>query len=58
MITGSHNPPEYNGLRPFAATALCMAMQIQQIFKLIQSDDFEIGEGTVKEVDAVTPYVR
>ena len=34
-----------------------MATQIQQIYKLIVDGDFEKGAGTVKELDAVTPYV-
>ena len=57
MITGSHNPPEYNGLKTVCGTGTLHGEQIQQIYKLIQDSDFEKGEGTVKEVDAVTPYV-
>jgi len=57
MITGSHNPPEYNGLKTVCGTGTLHGSEIQQIFKLIQAKDFEEGAGTVKEVDAVTPYV-
>ena len=58
MITGSHNPPEYNGLKTVCGSGTLHGDQIQQIYKLIQGADFETGSGTVKEVDAVTPYVN
>jgi phosphomannomutase/phosphoglucomutase len=57
MITGSHNPPEYNGLKTVCGSGTLHGDQIQQIYKLILNNDFETGTGTVKEVDAVTPYV-
>ncbi len=57
MITGSHNPPEYNGIKTVCGTGTLHGEAIQDVYKLIVSNDFESGEGTVKEVDAVTPYV-
>jgi phosphomannomutase/phosphoglucomutase len=57
MITGSHNPPEYNGLKTVCGTGTLHGEQIQQIYKLIQNGDFESGAGTRKAPDAVTPYV-
>jgi phosphomannomutase/phosphoglucomutase len=58
MITGSHNPPEYNGLKTVCGAGPLHGDQIQQIYKLILDADFEKGAGTVKELDAVTPYVN
>jgi len=57
MITGSHNPPEYNGIKTVCGSGTLHGEQIQQILKLIQGSDFEGGAGTVKDVDPVTPYV-
>ncbi len=57
MITGSHNPPEYNGLKTVCGSGTLHGSQIQQIYKIIHESDFEAGEGTVEELDAVTPYV-
>lgn len=57
MITGSHNPPEYNGLKTVCGTGTLHGEAIQHVYKLITGNDFEAGEGTVKSVDAVTPYV-
>jgi phosphomannomutase/phosphoglucomutase len=58
MITGSHNPPEYNGIKTVCGTGTLHGDQIQAILKLIQTSDFESGEGNIKEVDAATPYVN
>ena len=58
MITGSHNPSEYNGLKTVCGSGTLHGEQIQHILRLIQTRDFETGEGSVKEVDATTPYVE
>ena len=57
MITGSHNPAEYNGLKTVCGSGTLHGDQIQHVLKLIQTNDFESGTGTVKSVDAATPYV-
>jgi phosphomannomutase/phosphoglucomutase len=57
MITGSHNPAEYNGLKTVCGSGTLHGDQIQQVLKLIQTNDLETGTGTVKTVDAATPYV-
>jgi phosphomannomutase/phosphoglucomutase len=58
MITGSHNPPEYNGFKTVCGTGTLHGHAIQEVYKLITGQDFETGAGTVKEIDAVTPYVK
>jgi phosphomannomutase / phosphoglucomutase len=57
MITGSHNPPEYNGFKTVCGTGTLHGEAIQDLHKLILNSDFESGEGSVKEIDAVTPYI-
>lgn len=57
MITGSHNPPEYNGFKTVCGTAALYGDAIQDVYKLIVNSDFESDQGSVKDVDAVTPYV-
>jgi phosphomannomutase/phosphoglucomutase len=57
MITGSHNPSEYNGFKTVCGTGSLHGQGIQDVYKLITDKDFDSGEGTVTEVDAVTPYV-
>ena len=57
MITGSHNPPEYNGFKTVCGSGTLHGEAIQDVKKLIGLKDFETGTGSVKTVDAVTPYV-
>ncbi|HLH02257.1 MAG TPA: phosphomannomutase/phosphoglucomutase [Bryobacteraceae bacterium] len=57
MITGSHNPPEYNGFKTVCGTGTLHGSAIQDVRKLIQAGDLEAGEGAVEKVDAVTPYI-
>ncbi len=57
MITGSHNPPEYNGFKTVCGSGTLYGEQIQDVRKLIVSGDFDSGEGSCERVDAVTSYV-
>jgi len=57
MITGSHNPPEYNGFKTVCGPSTLHGSAIQEVRKLIQLGDYEQGDGTVRQIDAVTPYV-
>jgi phosphomannomutase/phosphoglucomutase len=57
MITGSHNAPEYNGFKTVCGTAALYGNALQDVYKLIANGDFEANQGSMKEVDAVTPYV-
>ena len=55
MITGSHNPPEYNGFKTVCGAGTLHGAAIQNVYKLIQDQDFETGEGTLKTCDVATP---
>jgi phosphomannomutase / phosphoglucomutase len=57
MITGSHNPPDCNGFKTVSGTSTLYGQAIQDVYKLIQNNDYESGEGSVRSVDAITPYV-
>jgi len=57
MITGSHNPPEYNGLKIGLGAATFHGEEIQAIRRLAESGRFATGAGTVTPYDVVTPYL-
>jgi phosphomannomutase/phosphoglucomutase len=57
MITGSHNPPEYNGFKMGCGKTTFHGPEIQELRRLIEREDFERGrEARVESFDIVTPY--
>ncbi|NMO15805.1 phosphomannomutase/phosphoglucomutase [Pyxidicoccus fallax] len=58
MITGSHNPPEYNGFKIGAGKTTFHSHEIQALRKLIEAKDFEVGskKGRVEPYDIITSY--
>ena len=57
MITGSHNPPEYNGFKIGFGKTTFHGPEIQELRALIERGDFETaGGGRVSAFDIVTPY--
>ena len=56
MITGSHNPPEHNGLKLCIGTASLFGSQIQELRQLIEKKDFETGTGKVVQQEILNDY--
>ena len=48
QITGSHNPPEFNGFKLSYKQGAFYGDQIQELKKLIEDGDFEPGSGKVE----------
>ncbi len=57
QITGSHNPPDFNGFKICLGTASVHGDEIQDIRKIIESGSFTNGEGQLARVDVVKPYI-
>ncbi len=57
MVTGSHNPPEYNGFKISVGNQTIFGENIKQLEKIINAKDFITGKGKESEYDILTPYV-
>ena len=57
MITGSHNPPEFNGFKISQGVHSLYGEKVQQLKKLIQANDFETGNGNTKQQDVIGDYM-
>ncbi|MCB5250188.1 MAG: phosphomannomutase/phosphoglucomutase [Candidatus Cloacimonadales bacterium] len=53
MITASHNPSEYNGIKLNEGLASVYGEQIQEILGLIQERDFVDGKGSFKTFEGI-----
>jgi len=56
MITGSHNPPEYNGIKMVIDGTTMVAEAIQNLYQRIISEDFYFGEGSLGKLAIVDEY--
>lgn len=57
MITGSHNPPEYNGFKICLGTSTLFGAQIQEIKDIALSEDFSTGGGSVETIKVLDDYI-
>ncbi|MCA9322192.1 MAG: phosphomannomutase/phosphoglucomutase [Planctomycetes bacterium] len=56
MITGSHNPIDYNGLKICQGTLALSGDEIQDIRRIAEAGDFATGDGSRETVDVVPAY--
>ena len=56
MITGSHNPPEYNGLKMVIGGATLAEERIDALRRRIVAGDLSEGPGSVSTVDVAEAY--
>jgi len=58
VITGSHNPSEYNGFKLGVGRATIYDQEIQVVRRMIESGDFEVGQGELTEQSVIPDYIR
>jgi len=59
MVTGSHNPPEYNGFKLSVGKETIFGADIQKINSIIQEQaaDAQQGKGLIENYDIISSYI-
>ncbi|MBX6367585.1 MAG: phosphomannomutase/phosphoglucomutase [Rhodospirillales bacterium] len=57
MITGSHNPPDYNGFKMMLGKRSVFGEAIQKLGRIAAGGDFPTGQGQVTEKRVLDAYV-
>lgn len=56
MVTGSHNPPEFNGFKVSVGKSTIFGQEIQNLRKLIEKGEFVKGEGKIEKRGIINSY--
>ncbi len=56
MVTGSHNPPDYNGFKMVIGGVTQAGDQITDMYQRIQSGNLRLGKGKVSQEDMLGQY--
>jgi phosphomannomutase/phosphoglucomutase len=58
VVTGSHNPPDYNGLKIVIDGETLSGESIQDLRERIEAANFISGQGSVETVDVLPDYIE
>jgi len=58
MITGSHNPGNYNGFKMVLRHGAFFGGRIQELGRMAAAADWEEGSGSVRDEDVIDRYVE
>jgi phosphomannomutase / phosphoglucomutase len=57
MLTGSHNPKDYNGLKIILGKKTLTAQKITMLYDRIIKGDLKYGSGSIKNIDLANKYL-
>jgi len=57
MLTASHNPAEYNGLKVVIDRKTLSKDGIHDLYTLVKKGDFAIGKGALRQMDLIPSYL-
>jgi len=58
VITGSHNPPDYNGLKVCLDKGTIHGEEIQSIRRMLEKGEFEKGKGELERSNIIESYLE
>jgi phosphomannomutase/phosphoglucomutase len=58
MITGSHNPPEFNGMKLSVGKETLYGPKIQEIRRIAEKGDFIQGKGKAETCEIIPAYIE
>ena len=56
VVTGSHNPPEFNGFKVSVGKSTIFGKEIQNLRRLIEKAEFVVGQGSLSQKEIIRPY--
>ncbi|MEM1433388.1 MAG: phosphomannomutase/phosphoglucomutase [Pseudomonadota bacterium] len=57
MVTGSHNPPDYNGLKMVLGGETLAEARILRLHQRIERNELTSGQGSIEAVDLISAYL-
>lgn len=58
MVTGSHNPADYNGIKMVLAGKTLAQADIDELYKLTVTGDYQDGQGESQALDIMADYIK